>query len=155
MDVLPAGPVALAGDDGDHLVLCRVVGVGDRADRLSQDRVGLGVGGDEDGMDDASRIEAAGPDGKRQAALPPVLLHLAFHLTIGPPDAEHHRTGSDEPIDVDHEDRGRDIGREDEGRHHRGDQDRPGQSARGHLEDALDAPLAPRQGCSSCHLFLP
>ena len=46
-DVLAAGRVRLAGDDRDHLPLTRPVRLGERADRLVQLLVRLGVGRDE------------------------------------------------------------------------------------------------------------
>ncbi len=57
VDVLPTRPVALSGDDRHHLVFRRVVGFGDRPDRLAKDLVGLGVGRNQDGMHDSMRIE--------------------------------------------------------------------------------------------------
>ncbi len=152
MDVLPTGPVALPGDDRHHLVLGRVVGVRDRPHGLAQDRVGLGVGRNQDGMHDPARIGAGRRDRQRLAALPPVLQHGRLHLSVGAADPDDDRRGAHEPIDVDQEDRHRNVGGEQERRGHRGDQDGPRERPGCHFKSALHTPLALAQGCPFCHL---
>ena len=56
VDVLPAQPVALPGDDRHHLVFGRVRSIRNGPDRFVEDGVGLRVGRNQDGVHDATRI---------------------------------------------------------------------------------------------------
>src|SRR5207302_3881662 len=59
-DVLPARPVALAGNDCHDLVLRRIVRLRNRSDGLAKDRIGLRVRRDQDRVDNGARIRDPG-----------------------------------------------------------------------------------------------
>ena len=135
----PTRLVRLAGDDPDHLLVGRVVGVDDRLHRLLEHVVRLGVGRDDAQVDVLERVAKAlhlVPVAQRQ----PVLSHVATHPRQRAVDPCHDGHRAQQPIDVEQQDDARhheSAGpRKDDRNPGRRQEQDPGNEPRRRLEEA-------------------